>query len=202
VPQRIYRAVEKDCAELYQSVIVHDEEIDHFAVVISEVGSKEHTGSEIEGAPLSSLDEIPVPESFIAQDSSAESIQIEKEPQRPKRQRPRWSDQFRTDIGSALNQLEAWHLTEDVEMTARQVGRLSSSARLGSNESIRRLLEAGLISKEQADGPATKLSLRDRVLMHLFNTHSDIFTNRAKKKEALRIVDACLESYAANRDEK
>lgn len=116
----------------------------------------------------------------------------EKEP------RANWQSDLSKAIGEAITLLEADKLMTDEPLAANIVSIRSSSTLMGTQTALERMEEAGIISLSGLSRNSKQkfqLSPAERVIMSIFNTQSKSFTERSRKRQALKLVDDAVASF-------
>lgn len=100
-------------------------------------------------------------------------------------------------VEAAIEQLIEDNVFYKPDISCKQLSRVASSNKLGTNESTRRLSEAGIISQEvSGQGPDAILTRTEVVISYVFNNFQFLLTGgngKAAKKKALAIIHDLVE---------
>lgn len=167
---------------------------DQTASKSEDIVPEEHEKAELE------TDTTEVPEGLPAQQED-EPVHPEAAPHSQAEGAVDWEQQFRQDVRAAIEALSSDNLLsaeQDPAEThrARVVSRMSTSSKMGTEEAIHRLRQAGLMKKDRRVNPAdVEISAKELVCMHLFNANRDILSQKRKQRKALAIVETELAAF-------
>lgn len=117
----------------------------------------------------------------------------------PKAERaPKWLPEFKKAVGETLDTLAADNLLVEGKLKLSTINAQSSSARMGTETLIKRLVEAGIFKSSMSRSTRHNIELNadDIVVMHLFNTHRNLLTGPTQKR-ALDELQKAVNSYLA-----
>jgi len=112
-----------------------------------------------------------------------------------------WEQLFQQDVQSAIVALVSDNLLSKQQdpadtRSARVINTMSSSAKMGTEESINRLRQAGIMRRDRRTNPAdVQISARELVCMYVFNANRQILGHKGKQRRALKIIDAELATF-------
>lgn len=102
-----------------------------------------------------------------------------------------WHVEFEAAVIFAINRLKEDNLFSDDLMRGSAVRSMSSSNLLGTKTNRERMHNAGLLKVGQLK--SDEMTREQRVLGLLFNTNSHVLTQKTSRKQALEIVQRCIQ---------
>ncbi|MBW3568995.1 helix-turn-helix domain-containing protein [Candidatus Parcubacteria bacterium] len=189
----VFRAVPAEQPERNERVI-HSDELaewvndDWHTIILDSFQTAEATEST--GIAL----EIPRGPNEDMGESITQTMQIEPPIERRQKERPEWEISFETAIQDVIASFEADGLMIEGEVSRSLIRVKSSAGTMGTETMAARAVANKIISKGEV-GNESKIPIYKYICMALQNTHSEIFTDRSKRKQAMAIAERSVNQY-------
>ncbi|MCA9342874.1 hypothetical protein KC950_02585 [Candidatus Saccharibacteria bacterium] len=128
------------------------------------------------------------------------AVDIAKEEKTEKSREPKWLAELKKDMLAVIADFDEQGVLEPGTISRRRLGRMTNSRSLGTEESARRALSNGLISKNQLDIDA-EIDISSYVLMALQNNHQSAFQTKKRQKQVITLAEEMLNEHFASRQQ-